>query len=94
MVCFLCGKAGHGATRCPDLNEAFPFMLPGWMADKVGGGYIMISVMKWRLFRGGRSAARISNGTRPQDAGGGEAQLTASWDVVSRGWCFSLLYSW
>ena len=37
VVCFLCGKVGHGATRCPDLNEAFPFMLPGWMADKVGG---------------------------------------------------------
>ena len=43
VVCFLCGKAGHGATRCPDLIEAFPFMLPGWKADKVGGGYVMIS---------------------------------------------------
>ena len=29
VVCFSCGKAGHGATWCPDLNKAFPFMLPG-----------------------------------------------------------------
>ena len=36
VVCFSCGKAGHGATQCPALNEAFPFMLPGWKAEKVG----------------------------------------------------------
>ena len=29
VVCFSCGKAGHSATRCPDLNETFLFMLPG-----------------------------------------------------------------
>ena len=39
----VCGKAGHGATRCPNLDEAFPFMLPGWRAEKVGGNYVMIS---------------------------------------------------
>ena len=43
VVCFSCGKAGHSATQCPDLNETFPFMLPGWKAEKVGGGYVMIS---------------------------------------------------
>ena len=42
VVCFSCGKAGHGATRCPNLKEAFPFMLPGWRAEKVGGNYVMI----------------------------------------------------
>ena len=42
VVCFSCGKAGHSATRCPDFSETFPFMLPGWKAEKVGGGYIMI----------------------------------------------------
>ena len=29
--------------RCPKLNETFPFMLPGWRAEKVGGSYVMIS---------------------------------------------------
>ena len=28
VVCFSCGKAGHGVGRCPELNETFPFMLP------------------------------------------------------------------
>ena len=38
-----CGKAGHSATRCPTLDETFPFMLPGWKAEKTPDGYIMIS---------------------------------------------------
>ena len=42
-MCFSCGKAGHSATRCPTLDESFPFMLPGWTAEKVAGGYAMIS---------------------------------------------------
>ena len=37
---------------------------------------------KRRLIRGGGSAARISIGTGPHDPGGGEAQLTASWDTA------------
>ena len=41
VVCFSCGKAGHGVGRCPELNETFPFMLPGWTAEKVGGSYVM-----------------------------------------------------
>ena len=40
VVCFSCGKAGHGATRCPNLYEAFPFMLPEWRAEKVGRNYV------------------------------------------------------
>ena len=32
VVCFSCGKAGHGVGQCPELNETFPFMLPGWTA--------------------------------------------------------------
>ena len=43
VVCFLCGKAGHSATRCPTLDDTFPFMLPGWKAEKTPGGYMMIS---------------------------------------------------
>ena len=37
---------------------------------------------KRRLIRGGWSTARISNDTRPQDPGGGEAQLTISRDMA------------
>ena len=29
--------------RCPELNETFPFMLPGSTAEKVGRSYVMIS---------------------------------------------------
>ena len=43
VVCFSCGKAGHSATRCPTLDDTFPFMLPGWKAEKTPGGYMMIS---------------------------------------------------
>ena len=43
IVCYSCGKAGHSATHCPVLDESFPFMLPGWRAEKTPGGYIMIS---------------------------------------------------
>ena len=43
IVCFSCGKSGHGVSRCPELNKTFPFMLPGWTAEKVGSSYVMIS---------------------------------------------------
>ena len=43
IVCVSCGKAGHGVGRCPKLNETFPFMLPGWSAEKVGDSHVMIS---------------------------------------------------
>ena len=38
VVCFSCGKAGHSVTHCPTLYETFPFMLPGWKAEKTQGG--------------------------------------------------------
>ena len=43
VVCFSCGKAGHSATCCPTLDDTYPFMLPGWKAEKTPGGYMMIS---------------------------------------------------
>ena len=42
MVCFSCWKSGHTATRCPNLNEAFPFLQPGWQTEKTSGGFVMI----------------------------------------------------
>ena len=43
VKCFSCGKPGHSATRCPALDVAFPFILPGWKAEKTPTGYLMIS---------------------------------------------------
>ena len=42
VVCFSCGKSGHAATRCPNLDESFPFLQPGWRTEKTPGGFIMI----------------------------------------------------
>ena len=41
--CFSCGKSGHSANRCPTLDITFPFILPGWKAEKTSVGYMMIS---------------------------------------------------
>ena len=37
IVCFSCRKVGHSVTRCPVLDESFPFMLPGCRAQKTPG---------------------------------------------------------
>ena len=42
VVCFSCGKSGHMVTRFPNLNEAFPFLQPGWRTEKTSGGFAMI----------------------------------------------------
>ena len=43
VKCFSCGNTGHSAARCPELDITFPFMLPGWRAEKMSIGYMMIS---------------------------------------------------
>ena len=40
MKCFSCGKSGHSATCCPTLDITFPFILPGWKAEKSLSGYM------------------------------------------------------
>ena len=43
VKCYSCGKSGHSVTRCPTLDITFPFILPGWKAEKTSVGYMMIS---------------------------------------------------
>ena len=43
MKCFSCGQAGHSATSCSKLDASFPFIPPGWKAEKTSTGYVMIS---------------------------------------------------
>ena len=54
----------------------FPFILPGWKAEKTQTGYLMISPKmasggKRRLIRREGFASRISRNARPHDPGGG-----------------------
>ena len=42
VLCFSCGKLGHAATRCPNLNDSFRFMQPGWQTEKTPDGFMMI----------------------------------------------------
>ena len=43
VKCFSCGNSGHSAARCPTLDITFPFIIPGWKAEKTSVGYMMIS---------------------------------------------------
>ena len=67
-VCFSCGKSGHTATHCPNLNEAFPFMQPGWQAEKTSAGFAMIPLRvttaggKRRLLRAGGRGTQEGDG--------------------------------
>ena len=39
MVCFSCGEAGHGVSRCSRMDTTFPFLPPGWLVDFRDGQY-------------------------------------------------------
>ena len=37
MVCFSCGRWGHGVSRCLQLHETFPYLSPGWSVERRDG---------------------------------------------------------
>ena len=73
------GMSGHAATRCPNLNDSFPFMQPGWQTEKTPGGFIMIPPQvamdrrrrKTAADPRGGPASRVRDHVRPRDPGGG-----------------------
>ena len=71
LVCFSCGKAGHGANRCPTLDESFLFMLPGWRTETTPGGFLMISPRmaadRRRVENGDSSGWGVAAGVRHPD---------------------------
>ena len=82
--CVSCGKSGHAATHCPNLNEYFPSMQPGWRRGLRGVHYDPTSGVarptadgKRRLIRGEGFASQVSGTVRPQDTGGGETTVAA-----------------
>ena len=42
MMCFSCGKPDLGVGQCQELDETFPYMLPGWSMEKVGSNYVVV----------------------------------------------------
>ena len=43
VFCFLWQTGPRGVRGGPEWDETFPYMLPGWSAEKVGANYMMIS---------------------------------------------------
>ena len=87
MVCFSCGKSCHAATRCPNLDQSFPFMQPGWRAVKTPWGFHYDPTPgdarptedgKRRLIRGEGFGSRVSGTVRPLEPGGGATPVAAA----------------
>ena len=80
--CFSCGKSGHAATRCPNLNAYAARMAGGedsWGVhyDPTLGVARPTADGKRRLIRGKGFASRVSGTVRPQDPGGGATPVAA-----------------
>ena len=39
--CFLCGVLAHETEHCPVLDDSFPFLPPGWRADRIDDEFIL-----------------------------------------------------
>ena len=39
--CFSCGELDHTTERCPVLDESFPFLPPGWRAERVDDEFLL-----------------------------------------------------
>ena len=39
MVCFSCGRPGHGVNRCSRVDTSFPYLPQGWSVDVRDGQY-------------------------------------------------------
>ena len=39
--CFSCGVPAHETEQCPVLDESFPFLPPGWRADRIDDEFIL-----------------------------------------------------
>ena len=42
MVCFSCGRPGHGVNRCSRVDTSFPFLPQGWSVDIRDGQYRVV----------------------------------------------------
>ena len=40
--CFSCGVLTHTTDQCQSLDESFPFLPPGWQADRIGDQFILV----------------------------------------------------
>ena len=39
--CFSCGEMGHTTPLCPDMDESFPFLPAGWLADREDDEFVL-----------------------------------------------------
>ena len=39
--CFSCGELNHATERCPVLVESFPFLPPGWRAERTDDEFVL-----------------------------------------------------
>ena len=44
--CFSCREADHTTSLCPDLDESFPFLPPGWRVDRVNDEFVLRPSLK------------------------------------------------